>query len=157
MSSEKNVTQSQSESFLSFTVGGQLYCVDIHSVVEIKGYTSTTKLPHMLDFMLGVINIRGVVIPIFDLQARFGGQNSELDSKKVIIIVSVEGQQLGFLVDAVNGIIEEDSANIKNSSVAQTAISEDFMKGIISIDDSMVIVLNINSIVAVDDLNKIKH
>lgn len=157
MAAEKISLQSQMDSFLSFTVGGQLYCVDIHNVVEIKGYTAATKLPHMLDYMLGVINIRGAVIPIFDLQARFGGSKTEIDNKKVIIIINIHEQQVGILVDAVNGIIEESSVNIKSSDAAKTAISEDFMNGIIALVDKMVIVLNINSIVALDDLNKISN
>src|SRR5580698_7846525 len=89
----------------SFRIGDQEFCVDIMSVREIRGWTPATPLPRTPDFVRGVINLRGAVLPIIDLAARLGLQVNELSARSVIIVVKVGERLIGLLVDAVSDII----------------------------------------------------
>jgi len=144
--------------YLSFLVDNKFYCIDILSVKEIKGYVEAVKLPNTLDFMLGVINIRGSVVPIFDLKARFGAGNNQYDIKKVIIVISVDEQLIGVLVDAVSDILEVDKKEIKHSNAAETAIKEEFIQGmILQGEKEMVAVLDQDKLFCKQALTQLKQ
>src|ERR1700759_4836176 len=101
------------QQFLTFTVQGAEYGVDIMTVREIKGWTETTRLPNSPDYMRGVMNLRGLIIPIFDLRARFGKGLTQADVKNVVIILAVTGRNIGILVDSVSDILTVDPGEIK--------------------------------------------
>jgi purine-binding chemotaxis protein CheW len=90
---------------LSFRLSEQDYCVDIMSVREIRGSTRTTSLPHAPDYVRGVINLRGTILPVIDLSRRFGLPPADADARNVIIVVQVDGRTFGLLVDAVSDIL----------------------------------------------------
>src|ERR1700742_3390878 len=89
----------------SFRIGDQEFCVDIMSVREIRGWTAATPLPRSPDFVRGVINLRGAVLPIIDLSARMGLGVIEPEARHVIIVCRIGGQMVGLLVDAVSDIL----------------------------------------------------
>ena len=91
--------------FLSFRVGDNEYSVNIMSVREIRGWTQTTSLPKAPKFVRGVINLRGIVLPVVDLALRLGLESSEPQERNVIIVVDVDGKTLGLRVDAVSDIL----------------------------------------------------
>src|ERR1700761_8577950 len=89
----------------SFRIGEQEFCVDIMSVREIRGWTPATPLPRTPDYVRGVINLRGAVLPIIDLAARLGLQTTETTARHVIMVVHLGGRTVGLLVDAVSDIV----------------------------------------------------
>src|SRR5262245_4567533 len=91
--------------FVSFRLGPQEFCVDIMSVREIRGWTNVTLLPHAPDYVRGMINLRGTVLPIVDMKARIGLRTEDDASRPVIIVVWINGKLVGLLVDAVCDII----------------------------------------------------
>jgi purine-binding chemotaxis protein CheW len=110
--------QSDSESgrtrqLVCFTIGDETYGIDIRAVREIRAWSSTTSLPNAPDFVLGVINLRGTVVPILDLRARFGQGQTEPTNAHVVIVTAIEARVVGILVDSVSDIL----------TVAQTEIS----------------------------------
>src|SRR5690606_32510676 len=98
---------------IAFRLGEQEFCVDIMSVRDIRGWTPTTPLPHSSDYVKGVINLRGAVLPVVDLAARLGFDPAEPSARHVIIITQVGNQTIGLLVDAVSDILTVNSSAIQ--------------------------------------------
>jgi len=127
--------------FISFRIGGEEYAIDIMAVREIKGWTETTSLPNQPQHILGVMNLRGTIVPVFDLRRRFGMGVTEASRSHVVIIVAVLDRIVGLLVDAVSDILTIDSSEIRPVPELDRGISADFLSGIVSINETMVVVL----------------
>ena len=98
---------------IAFRIGSQEFCVDIMSVREIRGWTPATPLPRSPGYMKGVINLRGTVLPIIDLGARFGLTTSEPTARHVIMVAHIGGRMVGLLVDAVSDILQMSEASVQ--------------------------------------------
>lgn len=137
-------TTESTQQFLTFTVDGEEYGVDIMTVREIKGWTDTTRLPNSPDYMRGVMNLRGLIIPIFDLRARFHRGLTDATAKHVVIILAVGERNIGVLVDTVSDILDVQGTQIRPAPAATESQSQaDYIGGLISLDDRMVVVLNV--------------
>lgn len=132
--------------FLTFTVEDGEYGVDIMTVREIKGWSETTRLPNMPEFMRGVINLRGIVVPIFDLRTRFDMGITETNPKNVVIILAIGERTVGVLVDAVSDILTINSSEIKPSPSTESQIDQAFIDGLISVDERMVVLLSVDNL-----------
>ena len=137
--------KSAPQQFLTFTVEREEYGVDIMTVREIKGWTETTRLPNAPEFLRGVMNLRGLIIPIFDLRKRFHMGMTEATPKHVIIILAVGDRNIGLLVDTVSDILDANADQIKPAptSSTDTQVDADYINGLISLDDRMVVLLNV--------------
>lgn len=142
--------------FLTFRVGTGEYGVDIMTVREIKGWSETTRLPNMPEFMRGVINLRGVVVPIFDLRCRFNMGTTEANPKNVVIILAVGERTVGILVDAVSDILTINSDEIKLPPNTDTQIDEAFINGLISVDERMVVLLSVSKLFDQDSIDGVQ-
>ena len=113
--------------FMAFNVGKECYALEINQVQEIVGWTGVTALPNTHDYMLGVLNLRGVVVPVFDLKCRFGGGTTEATPTHVIIIVKVGNRVMGILVDVVSDIITVRQDQVKSISKSSKRGDKDFL------------------------------
>lgn len=129
--------------FISFTIGEEEYGVDIIAIREIKGWTPTTSLPETPGYMRGVIDLRGAIIPILDLRARFTGQLTEPSSRHVIMVVNVDGRDLGLLVDAVADILTVAPEAIQPIPELEQAHQSETLSGIVAVDGRMVALLDL--------------
>lgn len=134
------------QQFLTFTIDEEEYGVDIMRIREVKGWSTITRLPNTPEFMRGVLNLRGIVIPIFDLRARFGGELTQATEKNVIVIMTVVDRIAGLLVDTVSDILTVQPDEIKSSPNDEINIHERFVNGLIAVEDRMVIVLNMEKL-----------
>lgn len=139
----KSVIQGEALQLLTFAVGNEEYGVDIMAVNEIKVVTEVTHLPSMPSFMRGVTNLRGVIVPIFDLRARFGIEALGAHDKHVAIILSVGGRLIGISVDSVSDILNSHSGEMKPAPTVHESQRDVFVRGLISIESRMVIVLDV--------------
>lgn len=130
--------------FISFTIGEEEYGVDIIAIREIKGWTPTTALPETPAHMRGVIDLRGAIIPILDLRARFTGTLTEPTSRHVIMVVSVDDRDLGILVDAVADIITVSPDMIQPVPELERAQRSESLSGIVAVDGRMVALLDLS-------------
>ncbi len=130
--------------FISFTIGTEEYGVDIMAIREIKGWTATTELPNTPDYMRGVINLRGAIIPIFDLRARFSEGLTETTARHVIIVVAVRQKVLGILVDAVADIITVSTADIQPVPDIEQKADAALLAGLVTVDGRMVALLDLD-------------
>lgn len=132
--------------FISFTIGEEEYGVDIIAIREIKGWTPTTSLPETPGYMRGVIDLRGAIIPILDLRARFTGQLTEPSSRHVIMVVNVDGRDLGLLVDAVADILTVAPEAIQPIPELEHAHHSETLSGIVAVDGRMVALLDLSQL-----------
>jgi len=144
--------------YLTFMLSGEEYGVDILTVQELRGWEETTPIPNTPSFVLGVINLRGVVVPIVDLRQRFGLERMEFGPTTVVIIVKVQtgGKErvLGIVVDAVSEVYDISKDDMQPPPDMEGSISIDFVTGLATMDDKMVILLDINKLVTEGILSK---
>ena len=131
---------------IAFRIGSQEFCVDIMSVREIRGWTPATPLPRSPGYMKGVINLRGTVLPIIDLGARFGLTTSEPTARHVIMVAHIGGRMVGLLVDAVSVILQMSEASVQPTPDVASDQVKTFVKGIFSIDGRMISLIELDYI-----------
>jgi purine-binding chemotaxis protein CheW len=145
MQAAKQVQEDERE-LVTFRVGEQDFCLDISFVREIRGWTPATVLPHAPDFVLGVINLRGAIVPIVDLARRLGLGATQPDDRHVIVIAVVGQQTVGFLVDSVADIIGVAPAAIQPTPEVASQSTVLFIKGVIALEDRMLRLIDISTI-----------
>lgn len=134
----------ETRQFISFTIGSEEYGVDIMAIREIKGWTATTELPNTPPYVRGVINLRGAIVPIFDLRTRFGGGATAASPRHVIIVVSVRSRVVGLLVDAVADIITIAGGSIQPVPDLERKADTGFLSGLVTVDGRMVALLDLD-------------
>ncbi|WP_425992725.1 chemotaxis protein CheW [Brevundimonas sp. TWP2-3-2] len=140
-------TNAAARELIAFRIGEQEFCVDIMSVREIRGWTPATPLPRAPGFMKGVINLRGAVLPIIDLGARFGLRTSEPSERHVIMVAHIGGRMVGLLVDAVSDIIQlTDEALQPTPDVASEQVKS-FVKGLFALEGRLISLIELDRIV----------
>lgn len=139
-------SKSEPREFVAFHVGEQTFCMDIMAVREIRGWTPATPLPHAPGFVRGVINLRGTVLPVVDLAARLGLPSTEATARHAIIVVQLQGQVVGFLVDAVSNILTIAPDEIQPMPEVAADGVRDFVTGIIAAEKEMISVLALKTI-----------
>ena len=154
-SEKENAAQNgMAQQFLTFTVERETNGVDIMTVREIKGWTETTRLPNAPEFMRGVMNLRGLIIPIFDLRKRFNRGLTEATPKHVVIILAVGERTIGILVDTVSDILDVNADQIKPAFTADTQVDAAFISGLISLEDRMVVALSVEHLFDMQHVEK---
>lgn len=150
------VVQKEEAQYLTFLLGSEMFAIDILGIKEIIEYGSLTSVPMMPDFIRGVINLRGAVVPVVDLAARFGRQASAVTRRSCIVIIEAdnegEKQDIGVVVDAVSEVLEIPAGNIEPAPSFGAKIRPDFISGMGKVKDKFVIILNANKVLSVNEL-----
>lgn len=153
MSPQEN-TSGVGGQMLTFQLGDEIYGVDILRVKELRGWSPVTRLPHSAPHVLGVLNLRGAVVPIIDLRVRFALASAEFSPLTVIIVLSLRTadgvRECGIVVDSVSDVVDIESQAVKPPPQLGNARSQDFISGIATVDDRMLIVLNVDDLVGKD-------
>lgn len=144
---------------LTFKLGEEIFALDIHKVREVLDYTKVTKVPRTPDFMKGVINLRGNVVPVVDMKLKFGMNETERQVNTCIIIVEVTLQDetavLGMLADSVQEVVDFEANQVEPAPRIGTHLNTDFIKGMAKKEDEFVIILDIDKIFSLEELNAI--
>ena len=130
------------EEFLTFRLGGEEYAIDILQVQEIREHESVTRIATAPEFIKGVINLRGIIVPIVDLRVKFGFPNAA-NSTSVVIILSIAQRVIGVVVDAVSDVVALAADQIRPTPEVGGAIAAGFIRGIAPLDERMLIVFDI--------------
>lgn len=141
--------------FLTFTLGEELYGVDILRVQEIKGYTTVTKIPHTPEYIKGVLNLRGSIIPIAELRTTFGMPTIEYTMFTVIVVVVVRGKIMGLVVDAVSDVLDIDKKNIQPPPQFGAKVDINFLNGIGKSGEKLIALLNMDRLLSDDDVQDV--
>jgi purine-binding chemotaxis protein CheW len=131
---------------LAFRVGEQDFGIDVSSVREIRGWTPATPLPHAPSFLCGVINLRGIVLPIVDLSARLGFAAAEPTARHAIVVTQLDEQVVGLLVDGVSGILTIDTKEVQPTPDVAATTAKTFVRGVIPTDGRMISLLALNNV-----------
>lgn len=147
--------------YLTFNLAGEMYAVGILNVKEIIEYGHLTEIPMMPSFVRGVINLRGAVVPVIDLAARFGASATTVQRRTCIVIVEIlqedTKQDIGIMVDAVSEVLEIVTADIEAAPAFGAKIRTDFIAGMGKVNQKFVIILNIQKVLSVDEMAALSH
>ncbi len=130
--------------FISFAIDDEYYCVDIIAVREIKGWTEVTRLPNQPTFVRGVLNLRGVVVPIIDLRCKFGQGLTDATPTHVVIIVQIEERLVGLLVDRVSDILQVDTERFQPVPQTCGLVGVDYLSGLVTVNEQMIALLDLH-------------
>lgn len=155
----KPVAVEEEGQFLTFLLAKEMFAISILSIKEIIEYGQLTPVPMMPDFVRGVINLRGQVVPVIDLQARLGRASSPVGKRTCIVIFEVtvgdEGQRevMGAVVDSVSEVLGIPASQIERAPQFGAKVRQDFIAGLGKIDSKFVIILNVEKVLSVDELS----
>lgn len=140
------ITSSDDNGYLTFTLGDEEYGIDILTVQEIRGYDAVTAIANMPDFIKGVINLRGIIVPIVDMRIKFNLGNVVYDEMTVVIILNVANRVVGMVVDGVSDVISLNESQIKDTPEFGAVLDTRYLKGLGVVDDRMLILVDIASL-----------
>lgn len=147
------------QQYLTFMLGGEVFAVGILGIKEIIEYGQLTAVPRLPEFIRGVINLRGAVVPVIDLGARFGKQITNITRRTCIVIIEVseggEKHDVGMMVDAVNEVLEIPASQIEPPPSFGAAIRADFIEGMGKVNERFVIILDIDKVLSVDEISEL--
>lgn len=136
--------------FVTFFTGGQSFSIDIRQVREIRRWSAVTPLPHAPAEVLGVMNLRGSVIPIFDLAVRFGLNKTPDNARNVVVIAAHESQTVGLLVESVSEILSVARDRIQETPDLRSDNSRQSIIGVIPVDDGMTRIIDLGAVIQSD-------
>ncbi len=138
--------------FLTFRLGVEEYGIDILKVQEIRSYEKPTRIANAPPFIKGVVNLRGVIVPIVDLRLRLGCETAEYSTLTVVIVLNVKGRVVGAVVDSVSDVLELSMDAIKPAPEMAAAVDASFITGIGSVGERMLILMDIEGLMASQDM-----
>jgi len=145
--------------FLTFTLDNEQYAIGVAKVREVLEHTKITKLPRTAEFMKGIINLRGMGVPVIDLRLKFGLPETPITKDTSIIVMEVEGQDgnvvVGALADAVHEVVDIEEGSIEPAPRFGTRLAAEFIKGVGKRDDSFIIILDIDRIFNAEEITVI--
>ena len=143
-----------SHQVLTFVLGNETYGVDILRVQEIRGWSAVTKIPHAPSHVLGVLNLRGSIVPIVDLRMRFSLDRAEYTAVTVIIVVSVMSaagrRDFGVVVDGVSDVVDVNTEEVKAAPDLGARGATDYIRGLVPVSERMVVLLDIDRLIGND-------
>jgi purine-binding chemotaxis protein CheW len=155
-SGQKATHSATAAEYLSFRLGAEEYGIDILRVQEIRSYEEPTRIANAPPFIKGVVNLRGVIVPVVDLRIRLDCQKVEYNTFTVVIVLNLRGRVVGAVVDSVSDVIELSSQQIKPAPHMNLSVDTDFITGIASINERMLILMDIETLMGSADMGLIE-
>jgi purine-binding chemotaxis protein CheW len=134
--------------FLAFKLGGEEYGIDILKVQEIRGYDAVTRIANAPEFIKGVVNLRGIIVPIVDMRIKFNLGTPTYDQFTVVIILNIGNRIMGMVVDSVSDVVTLASEQIKPAPEMGTGLNTDYITGLGAIDERMLILVDIDRLMS---------
>ncbi len=143
-----------SHQVLTFVLGSETYGVDILRVQELRGWSAVTKIPHAPPYLLGVLNLRGSIVPIVDLRMQFNLERAEYTAVTVIIVLAVHSQagrrDFGVVVDGVSDVVDVKVADVKPAPDLNSRSATEHIRGLVPLTDRMIVLLDIDRLIGSD-------
>ncbi len=156
-SAESIEEESVNQLFLTFNLGDEKYAIDILYIKEITGMQEITKVPNMPSFAKGVINLRGLVIPVIDMRTRFQMTSKEYDDRTCAIVVDFNDSRIGLIVDAVDEVIDIPEENVSLPNAVSSSPAGEFVKGLGRAKDSVIIILDVEKLLGKQELESLSE
>ncbi|HEY0847090.1 MAG TPA: chemotaxis protein CheW [Noviherbaspirillum sp.] len=145
---EKSDRDIAGQEYLAFKLGKEEYGIDILKVQEIRGYETVTRIANAPEFIKGVVNLRGIIVPIVDMRIKFHLGEPTYDQFTVVIILNIGGRVVGMVVDSVSDVITLSPEQIKPAPEMGTALNTDYLIGLGTIDERMLILVDIDKLMS---------
>jgi len=142
--------------FLAFTLGSEEYGIDILKVQEIRGYEAVTRIANAPEFIKGVINLRGIIIPVVDMRIKFNLGTPVYDQFTVVIILNISGRIMGMVVDSVSDVTTLSAEQVKPPPDMGTVFNSDYMIGLGTVDERMLILVDIDKLMSSGEMGLIE-
>ena len=152
MQDDKQIAAQVSQQ-LTFALAGEEYGVEILAVREIRSWSRVTRIPQTPDYVLGVLNLRGAIVPVMDLRLRFGLARESYGDETVMIIVAIGERLFGIVVDAVSDVIDIDPAATKPVPDMGAVVDTRYLKGLVTHDERMVMLLDVEKLMRPEDVD----
>lgn len=143
--------------FLTFRLGSEEYGIEILKVQEIRGYDSITHIANSPDYIKGVINLRGIIVPIIDMRIKFDLGQATYDQFTVVIILTVAGRVMGIVVDGVSDVITLTDEQMRQAPGLGSVIDTEYIMGLGTVDERMLILIDIEKLMSRSDMGFITH
>jgi purine-binding chemotaxis protein CheW len=141
--------------FLTFRLGGEEYGIDILRVQEIRSYEQPTRIANAPEFIKGVVNLRGVIVPIIDLRVKLNCPSAEFNAFTVVIVLNIRGRVVGAVVDAVSDVLELGGDAIKPAPMMNAQVDMSYITGIANVGERMLILMDIQALMSSADMGLI--
>jgi purine-binding chemotaxis protein CheW len=153
MTTQQTAEQSGTHKVLTFELGRETYGVEILRVREIRGWTSVTKIPYAPSHVLGVLNLRGSIVPVVDLRLRFELEQAAYTNVTVIIVLAVHSnsgrREVGIVVDGVSDVVDFEATAMKPAPDIGAAYATDYIRGLVPVGERMLVLLDIDRLIGV--------
>ncbi|SFE03989.1 purine-binding chemotaxis protein CheW, partial [Nitrosomonas sp. Nm166] len=149
------VTSRRANEFLTFRLGVEEYGIEILKVQEIRGYDSITQIANAPEYIKGVVNLRGIIVPIIDMRIKFRLSNADYDQFTVVIILNVAGRVMGIVVDGVSDVISLEADQIRPTPGFGSVIDTEYIVGLGTVDERMLILMDIEKLMGSGDMGLI--
>ena len=138
--------------FLAFTMGQEEYGLDILRVQEIRGYEAVTKLANAPDYFKGVVNLRGIIVPVIDMRIRFNLGTPTYDQFTIVIVLNIRGKVMGMVVDSVSDVTTLTADQIRPAPDMGSAMDTDYLIGLGTLDERMLILIDIDKLMSSEEI-----
>ena len=141
--------------YVLFTLKDQIYGVEISKIKEVMSYRKITPLPNMKGFIKGIINLRGIIIPVFDVKDKFNLSIGPYTPFHVIIVMEIAGRIMGIIADEISDVVELSPRNVQSTTNLPPGLKAQYIQGIGKKDDELIILLDIDHILSQDELESL--
>jgi purine-binding chemotaxis protein CheW len=157
--SQKKESSSQAEvrQFLAFTLGQEEYGLDLLQVQELREYEKVTQIANAPAFLKGVVNLRGIIVPIMDMRIKLGFENVIYNELTVVIILNIRGRTVGMVVDSVSDVINLSPEHMKSAPEMGTAVGTDYLLGLGTVDERMIILVDIDKMMSSSEIGLLEQ
>ena len=142
--------------FLAFTLGQEEYGIDIQKVQELRGYDTVTRMANAPEFIKGVVNLRGIIVPIIDMRIKFNLDTPTYDQFTVVIILNIGGRLIGMVVDSVSDVITLTPDQVKPAPEMGSALDTNYLIGLGTVEQRMLILLDIDKLMSSTEMGLIE-
>ena len=142
--------------YLTFRLGGEEYGIDILRVQEIRSYEVPTRIANAPAFLKGVVNLRGVIVPIIDLRVKLNCEQAEFSASTVVIVLNIRGRVVGAVVDSVSDVLELSGDTVKAAPPMNAQVDMSYITGIANVGERMLILMDIQALMSADDMGLIE-
>ena len=142
--------------FLSFTVGDEAYGIDIQKVQELRGYDAVTRIANAPAYIKGVVNLRGIIVPIIDMRIKFDLGEPSYDQFTVVIVLNIGGRVVGMVVDSVSDVITLSAEQIKPAPEMGSTLDTDYLIGLGTLEERMLILVDIDRLMSSEEMGLVE-
>ncbi|WP_394808643.1 chemotaxis protein CheW [Nitrosomonas sp.] len=153
--SSGRVTSHMADEFLTFRLGDEEYGIEILKVQEIRGYDSITQIANAPEFIKGVVNLRGIIVPIVDMRIKFRLGTADYDQFTVVIILNVAGRVMGIVVDGVSDVLTLEAEQMRPTPEFGSVIDTEYIMGLGTVEERMLILIDIEKLMSSSDMGLI--